>query len=155
MVKSVWKVLTDSNYVLCEKCKAEYYPASFGDAKKTVAAWNRRPIENELRGKIGKLEGYYTSWQTIYDKLGEIYDEFCIKDEDIVTDENRLSFEYLFVKARCFQDCPIGIEDFEIFFSSVEKRIKEPSLKQEWLKLGKSFKHNIKAHNQKYANDYL
>lgn len=44
------------NYVLCEKCKAEYYPAFFGDAKKTVADWNRRPIENELRGKIGKLE---------------------------------------------------------------------------------------------------
>ena len=99
--------------------------------------------------------GYYTSWQTIYDKLTDIYDEFCAQEEDIVTDENRLSFEYLFTKARGFQDCPIGVEDFENFFSSIEKRIKKPSLKQEWLKLGKSFKHNIKAHNRKYANDYL
>lgn len=98
--------------------------------------------------------GYYTSWQTIYNKLNDVYDELCTPAEDIVTDENRLSFEYLFVKARGLQDCPIDIEDFENFFSSVAKRIKKPSLKQEWLKLGKSFKHNIKAHNQKYAVGY-
>lgn len=35
------------NYVLCKKCKSEYYPASFGDLKKAVAAWNNRPIEDE------------------------------------------------------------------------------------------------------------
>ena len=34
------------NYVLCKKCKSEYYPASFGDGKKVVSAWNNRPIED-------------------------------------------------------------------------------------------------------------
>ena len=44
------------NYVLCENCESEYYPASFGDVKKGVAAWNNRPIEDEFAEKIKKLE---------------------------------------------------------------------------------------------------
>ena len=109
---------------------------------------------NITKGNKPTKIGYYTSWQTIYNKLTDIYDEFCAQDGDIITDENRLSFEYLFVQARGFQDGPIFVEDFENFFSSIEKRIKNPSLKQEWLKLGKSFKHNIKAHNRNYATGY-
>ena len=44
------------NYVLCKKCKSEYYPASFGDGKKAVAAWNKRSIEDKIYKKTEKLE---------------------------------------------------------------------------------------------------
>ena len=44
------------NYVLCKKCKSEYYPASFGDEKKAVSAWNKRSIEDKIYKKIDKLE---------------------------------------------------------------------------------------------------
>lgn len=39
------------NYVLCKKCKSEYYPASFGDGKKAVAAWNKRSVEDKIYKK--------------------------------------------------------------------------------------------------------
>lgn len=46
------------NYVLCKKCKSEYYPASFGDGKKVVSAWNTRPIEDDLNEQIGRFKKY-------------------------------------------------------------------------------------------------
>lgn len=111
------------------------------------------PSKNET--KTATKIGHYTSWQTIYDKLGDVYEELCLKNRDIITDENRLSFEYLFVAARGFQDFPVEIEDFQNFFSVIGERIKNPSLKEEWLKLGKSFVYNTKTKNQKFAKNGL
>ena len=43
------------NNVSCENCGTEY-PVSFETRKRAKEVWNKRPIENELIGKIGKLE---------------------------------------------------------------------------------------------------
>lgn len=43
------------NNVSCGNCGAEY-PVSFDTRKEAAAAWNNRPLEDELHGKIGELE---------------------------------------------------------------------------------------------------
>lgn len=61
------------NYVLCKKCKSEYYPASFGDLKKAVAAWNNRPIEDEKDKEIKRLREaleHVVTTDTTVDKWG-------------------------------------------------------------------------------------
>lgn len=68
------------NYVLCEKCESEYYPASFGDGKKAVAAWNKRSIEDKLHKKIGELEAENAR---LREALGVILDE-AQKDEPCI-----------------------------------------------------------------------
>lgn len=41
-------------WVHCTKCHSDTY--LYQIQKEAVAAWNARPIEDKLRGKIGKLE---------------------------------------------------------------------------------------------------
>lgn len=82
------------NYVLCKKCKSEYYPASFGDLKKTVAAWNSRQVEDAQAAEIKRLrealEIYKEAlheglWKTgLQDSIWEIIEQAEEKAEQIL-----------------------------------------------------------------------
>ena len=68
--------------VCCKSCGATIHNGVYGEEGRKLASadWNARPIENELHGKIGKLESENAR---LREALGVILDE-AQKDEPCI-----------------------------------------------------------------------
>ena len=68
--------------VCCKSCGATMHNGVYGEEGRKLASadWNTRPIENELHGKIGKLE---SENKRLREALGVILDE-AQKDEPCI-----------------------------------------------------------------------